>query len=98
MLCLELLNGGTCTLAALLTIQCQHHRHRLCTGAADDLERLANRSAGGDDIIDDDDTPTERSADDVAAFAMILRFFPIERVRDVATVMLGERHGGGRHE
>ena len=56
----------------------------------DQVDRLAHRSAGGYDVVDDQDAPGELRADDGAAFAVIFGLLAIEAVAHIAPGV-GER-------
>ena len=63
-LLLDLLHRGERAAAALLAVQREGDADRLGAGGADDLERLAHRGAGRDDVVDDQHASVERRADE----------------------------------
>src|SRR5689334_13079879 len=86
-LCRYFLHRRLRSLAALLAIERQSDAGRLRTRGADDLDRFANRRARRNHVVDDDDATLERTADDVAAFTVILRLLAIEGPGHVAMMM-----------
>jgi exodeoxyribonuclease III len=95
---LDLLHRGARSLAFFLAIERECDRGDLCASRANELDGFADRGARGDHIVDDHDASRERSADDVAALAMILGLLAVECERHATTVMLRERHRRGRRE
>src|SRR6516164_10640948 len=77
---LDLLHRAERPLATLLTVECQRDTRRLRCGAADEAERFAHRRTRRDHIVDDENAAAHRSADDAAAFAVILCFLAVEGV------------------
>jgi hypothetical protein len=71
-------------LAALLAIERDQHARRCRAVASDELDRLTDRGAGGDDVVDDQDPARERSADQGAALTVVLGLLAIEGEGQVA--------------
>ena len=87
-------------LTTLLPVQRDNHASRLgaCRLGAcrfNECHHLANGGARRDHVIDNQDTSGQLGTHNIAAFAMRLRLFAIEGKRQVATVMIGQRHGTG---
>ena len=61
------------------------------------LDRLAHRRSGGDNVVDDDDSPLERRADEHSTFTVILALLPVVAVRQIVP-KFGQSDGGGRHQ
>jgi len=72
------------SLAALLAIERDQHARRCRAVASDELDRLTDRGAGGDDVVDDQDPARERSADQGAALTVVLGLLAIEGEGQVA--------------
>ena len=84
-------------LTTLLPVQRDDHTGRLGARRFNQCHDLANGGARRDHVIDNQDTSGQLGTHNIAAFAMRLRLFTIESKRQVATVMIGQRHGtGGR--
>ena len=76
--------------AALLPIEREQDRNGFRARFFDQIDRLANRRAGGNDVIDDHDASGERLSHDKAALAVIFGFFTIELPRGTDAVMFRE--------
>ncbi len=98
MLSFELLYRGALSLSPFLAVKRERHGHRLRAGLADDVERFANGGARGDYVIHHDHASPQRGADDIAAFAVSLRFLAIEGVGHVPAVLLRVGHRRRRDE
>src|SRR3989344_6527229 len=89
---LHFLYRGCRAFAAFLAVEGDGHADRRGAGGPDDLHRLPDRGAGGDDVVYDQHLSLQRVADDDAALAVFLHFLAIEGVRHVA---VADRHGRG---
>src|SRR4051812_34706108 len=98
MLSLELLHGRAGALTSFLPVERERDGNGFSASLADEIERFTDGGASGDHIVDDHHASAKCRAHDVAAFAVILGFLAVERVRNVAAVMLGERDRGGGHQ
>src|SRR5205814_6334728 len=63
----------------------------------DQLHRLAHRGSRGDDVVDNDDPPLERRADEHPTFTVILALLAVVAVRQIVP-KFGQSDGGGRHQ
>jgi hypothetical protein len=96
---LDLLRRGSQRQPAFLAIDRNHNTGRGGAVGTDQLQRLPDRGASRDDIVDDQDAARERRADYVAAFAVRLGLLAVECHRNVAPVLFGKgnrRRGGER--
>ena len=75
----------------LLAIERHEHAGRCRARGANQLEHLANCGAGSDHVVENQHAARERSADDRAAFAVVLRLLAVVGERIVVVVMLGQR-------
>src|SRR6266568_3085654 len=83
---LDLLDGRKISLAPLHPVERDDHPRRGRALACDQFERLAHRGARRQYVIHNQYPACKRSADELAAFAVVLRFLAVE----------GEGHRGAR--
>lgn len=95
---LDLLHGRTLALTALLPIERQQHADRFRARAPDEFNRLADRRARRDHVIDDHHASGERPPHHRAAFAVIFGFLAIEGPRHIARMVGRQRQRGRGHE
>ena len=89
---LDLLHGRARAPAAFLSIHREQYRHGLGAGVADQFDRLPDRRAGRDDIVDNHDPAGKRPAHHASALAMRLGFLAIEGPGNAPVMMFGERY------
>lgn len=95
---LDLLDRGTVALAAFLSVERENDPGGPGVRSAYDFHRLANCCACCDDIVDDEYSPFERCAHDVAALTVIFGFLAIESPRIITAMGIGERRCGDGDE
>lgn len=83
---LHFLDGGQITLAAFLAVEGNQDAGGRGAGSTDQFDGFADRGACRDDIIDNQDPTGQRRANDVAAFAMVLRFLAVKGKRIVLAI------------
>src|SRR4051812_495015 len=88
------LDGRLRPLPALLAVERERDACGLRAGRVNDVDGFADRRSRRNHVVDDHHATLERSADDVAAFTMILRLLAIEGPGHAAMMMLRERNGG----
>lgn len=85
---LDLSNGRNLRIISLfLSVQSNDETNHLCIEVLEDAQRLADSSAGGDDIINDEDAlALHGSTDDLAALTVVLLLLSVVSVVDLHTL------------
>jgi exodeoxyribonuclease-3 len=92
---LDFLNRRAFALAAFLAVERNQHPSGSGASSGDKIEGFANRSARGNDVINNQRPTHQRCANEVAAFSVILGFFAVETVWNIAIMMVCEGNAGG---
>lgn len=85
---LDLSNSRNLRIISLfLSVQSNDETNHLCIEVLEDAQRLADSSAGGDDIINDEDAlALHGSTDDLAALTVVLLLLSVVSVVDLHTL------------
>ena len=89
---LDLSNGRNLRIISLfLSVQSNDETNHLRIEVLEDAQRLADSSAGGDDIINDEDAlALHGSTDDLAALTVVLLLLSVRAVSDVLAVFFAD--------